>query len=233
MIQIGRDNGAVEGLGTNGVPGLPGRLAGVGIGFVYVGGSAALDLLNTQMLMNGREIDLLRGWADAVEWAVGAGVIDMAGASTLREERAGEHGEQWARLIELRRVVRVLVEHGAGMAQDRPMGERDSAVRILNTMAREAPAESELGWDERGLRRAAYSGAWTGAMLLGAVARDGVRLLMERDLTRLRTCAGATCVLWFYDSSRNGTRRWCSMSACGNRSKAKDYYRRRRSGAGS
>jgi predicted RNA-binding Zn ribbon-like protein len=33
-------------------------------------------------------------------------------------------------------------------------------------------------------------------------------------------------VLWFHDTTRSGTRRWCSMTACGNRLKARRHYRR-------
>jgi predicted RNA-binding Zn ribbon-like protein len=33
-------------------------------------------------------------------------------------------------------------------------------------------------------------------------------------------------VLWFYDTTRNGTRRWCSMAICGNRAKAHRHYDR-------
>lgn len=43
---------------------------------------------------------------------------------------------------------------------------------------------------------------------------------------RIRACAGEGCVLWFLDTSRNGTRRWCSMAGCGNRAKARAHYSR-------
>ena len=50
---------------------------------------------------------------------------------------------------------------------------------------------------------------------------------------RLRRCAAASCVLVFFDTSRNGTRRWCSMASCGSRAKAADYYQRRTARTGS
>jgi predicted RNA-binding Zn ribbon-like protein len=46
-----------------------------------------------------------------------------------------------------------------------------------------------------------------------------VDLLQTRG-DRIRPCANPECVLWFLDTSRPGTRRWCSMAACGNRDKA-------------
>jgi predicted RNA-binding Zn ribbon-like protein len=44
--------------------------------------------------------------------------------------------------------------------------------------------------------------------------------LVETRADRIRRCANPDCVLWFEDTSRPGTRRWCSMAACGNRDKA-------------
>jgi hypothetical protein len=52
---------------------------------------------------------------------------------------------------------------------------------------------------------------------------------IERDMPgRLRPCANAECQLFLIDHSRAGTARWCSMSGCGNRMKARRHYRRTR-----
>ena len=45
---------------------------------------------------------------------------------------------------------------------------------------------------------------------------------------RLRPCANDECQLFLIDHSRAGTARWCSMSGCGNRMKARRHYRRTR-----
>ncbi|HEY1655152.1 MAG TPA: CGNR zinc finger domain-containing protein [Candidatus Tumulicola sp.] len=37
---------------------------------------------------------------------------------------------------------------------------------------------------------------------------------------RLRACRHSTCRFAYYDSSKNGSRAWCSMAVCGNREKA-------------
>jgi predicted RNA-binding Zn ribbon-like protein len=44
--------------------------------------------------------------------------------------------------------------------------------------------------------------------------------LVDARADRIRECANPDCVLWFLDTSRPGTRRWCSMASCGNRDKA-------------
>ena len=43
---------------------------------------------------------------------------------------------------------------------------------------------------------------------------------------RLKLCSAADCRWAFYDTSRNGGGRWCSMEACGNRHKTRAYRRR-------
>lgn len=43
---------------------------------------------------------------------------------------------------------------------------------------------------------------------------------------RLRPCANDECRLFLLDRSRSGTGRWCSMSDCGNRMKARRHYSR-------
>jgi predicted RNA-binding Zn ribbon-like protein len=45
---------------------------------------------------------------------------------------------------------------------------------------------------------------------------------------RLKACPGDHCGWVFYDHSRNSSGRWCSMAACGGRTKARAHYRRHR-----
>jgi predicted RNA-binding Zn ribbon-like protein len=55
-------------------------------------------------------------------------------------------------------------------------------------------------------------------------------LLVSGERGRLKTCGSEACGWLFYDESRSRRRRWCSMSDCGNRAKAKRFYHRGRSG---
>jgi predicted RNA-binding Zn ribbon-like protein len=62
--------------------------------------------------------------------------------------------------------------------------------------------------------------AWQAAWLAAVEALH----LFEHHPSRIRRCANPDCVLWFLDVSRPGTRRWCSMAACGNREKSRRHY---------
>jgi predicted RNA-binding Zn ribbon-like protein len=54
---------------------------------------------------------------------------------------------------------------------------------------------------------------------LALVARDAMDLVTSPAITRIRECANPECGALFLDSSRPGSRRWCSMDSCGNRAK--------------
>jgi predicted RNA-binding Zn ribbon-like protein len=60
---------------------------------------------------------------------------------------------------------------------------------------------------------------------LTAIACDAVELLSIGD-ERLRRCEGPSCSLLFHDTSRPGTRRWCSAERCGNKINTRNYRAR-------
>ncbi|WP_067980785.1 CGNR zinc finger domain-containing protein [Nocardia caishijiensis] len=62
------------------------------------------------------------------------------------------------------------------------------------------------------------------AWLPGWLAADDLLRLIAEAPQRIRQCAHPDCVLFFYDTSKNGTRRWHSMATCGNRAKAARHY---------
>jgi len=65
--------------------------------------------------------------------------------------------------------------------------------------------------------------------LLGAVALSAAGLLTSPDLSRVKACADERGCGWlFMDMTRNRSRRWCDMSGCGNRAKARRHYQRQR-----
>jgi predicted RNA-binding Zn ribbon-like protein len=85
--------------------------------------------------------------------------------------------------------------------------------------------------------RMADDGAWLAPAGDGVLAVLGELLaavvLADHDgsLRRLKICKAERCQQAFYDWSKNGSRCWCSMQTCGNRSKTKAYRGRRREAA--
>ena len=64
------------------------------------------------------------------------------------------------------------------------------------------------------------------AEVLAPVLWSTADLALAAARLRLRECANPTCRWLFLDDSKGGTRRWCSMSACGNRAKAQRHFER-------
>jgi predicted RNA-binding Zn ribbon-like protein len=75
--------------------------------------------------------------------------------------------------------------------------------------------------------RAAWAQPAAGSQLLSALARDAIVLVTGRLRGRVRRCAADDCTLMFVDTSRPGARRWCAMTRCGNRTKARTRTARR------
>jgi predicted RNA-binding Zn ribbon-like protein len=78
---------------------------------------------------------------------------------------------------------------------------------------------SGAAWEWRDESSAPHRPAWTAAL-------DAARILTSEDRTRIRECGDAACGWLFLDASRNRSRRWCTMEGCGNRNKARNFYRR-------
>lgn len=64
--------------------------------------------------------------------------------------------------------------------------------------------------------------------LLGLIARDAVEVFTGAYRDRIKQCASPKCHVIFVDRSRNGTRRWCAMSPCGDQASAHAYRLRQK-----
>ncbi|MGQ0539679.1 MAG: CGNR zinc finger domain-containing protein, partial [Gemmatimonadaceae bacterium] len=65
-----------------------------------------------------------------------------------------------------------------------------------------------------------------GALLRWRLADAALALLTSDRLSRVKSCP--SCGWFFLDTSRNRSRRWCSMTMCGNSAKSRRYYWRKR-----
>lgn len=63
----------------------------------------------------------------------------------------------------------------------------------------------------------------TAAQAIATLARDAVDLFGGPLRERVRVCASPTCGLLLLDTSRPGTRRWCSMQRCGTLAKVRAH----------
>ena len=98
------------------------------------------------------------------------------------------------------------------------------SLQVLNQHWQRANAAREIRVGPAGVHYEwkASVPAWECAF--HAVVLSAVELLSDSDrLARVRECPGETCGWFFFDSSRNGLRHWCSMKTCGNADKVRRF----------
>jgi len=123
--------------------------------------------------------------------------------------------------IDLRETIhRLLVARISG----KPMQETD--LQKFNAALAAAPVRENLVQDEKGMGWQVKRGRITAPSVLVPVLWSAADLLLRGDVSRLRQCANKKCQWVFFDTSRSGARRWCTMNSCGNRAKAHRHYHR-------
>jgi predicted RNA-binding Zn ribbon-like protein len=103
--------------------------------------------------------------------------------------------------------------------------EQTSVPATLDEVAAGAAVEVRFGPSGPRFVRSEGTGV---AGALGLILALAARAMIDGSWARLKICPGDHCGWAFYDNSRNQTGRWCSMSVCGGRAKARAHYRRRR-----
>jgi predicted RNA-binding Zn ribbon-like protein len=185
-----------------------------------------LDFANTRYWRGSEDpTETLSGLGDLLAWCETAGVADGHAVADLKawEKR---HCQKAASLFDTAIALREAIYRlfGAVAAGAPPPG---ADISRLNHLIAAAPCRAELavageimGWRVPPAKPDAAS-------LLAPVLWSAGDLLVGTRLPRVRRCANEACLWLFLDDSKSGTRRWCSMSACGNRAKAHRHYLRK------
>jgi predicted RNA-binding Zn ribbon-like protein len=191
--------------------------------FEYSGGAICLDFANTWGDRSDTAKDRLTGFDDLLRWAVGSGTLsgserEQLAAAARRNEDAGSAVFEEA--VAVRETVFRICDAVAGGS---PPAAAD--LEVLNRSLASVPqrrlccggACCERSWPDNpaDLRR-----------VLWPIIRSAADLLTSPDAKRIRQCEAPDCSWLFLDRSRGGRRRWCDMSVCGNRAKARRYYER-------
>jgi predicted RNA-binding Zn ribbon-like protein len=184
--------------------------------FLWVAGHPALDFANTLAAGADGPLELLRSDAELWRWA----------RLGLPDERLAPARTPSSGLDPRVRALRSAL-HALFLARIERRAPPSAALARLNACLALAGSDGRLAWraGRPVLERAPLRSM---RALLRCFAASGAELLAAADGARLRRCAGAGCVLVFLDVSKAGRRRWCSMSACGNRAKTRAHRQRRR-----
>jgi predicted RNA-binding Zn ribbon-like protein len=196
------------------------------ISFLFVGNHPCLDFINTKPVVDGQPVDLLATFSDLLAWFRQAHLLSKEG-STKRLERQWAGETKGQQILEEARAFReALREMVQRIAEGRAVPQ--GSVEGINELLR-----YRLGYPQLTRRRDTFSRDFQtesedAHQLLGLLAEAASDLLCTCDLSLIKKCQNPACVLFFYDTTKNHARHWCSMSLCGNRSKVAAHYHRHR-----
>jgi predicted RNA-binding Zn ribbon-like protein len=198
-------------------------------GFLFVANRPVLDLLNTKPILADGATELLPDAHALERWLIASGMVTSSRMkSRLRSWRNSPDAAAFLDFLEeliafrerLRSAV-VRIESGSLPS--------DSFLAEVNSLLLRYPRHTSLKRRDGKILRETFfeprkpSDFW--APIIDATAD----LLSETEWSRLRKCE--SCVVHFFDTSKKGSRRWCSMNICGNKLKVAAYQQRKRATA--
>ena len=198
--------------------------------FELVGGPVCLDFVNTlDDRYSNQPKELLKSYLDLVCFAEDTGILDEPQLDRLlalshETPEPAERGLQAA--IEMREAMyavfwAVVKRKPVPQAQLLMLNQNaQSAVQYLSLVPGRRHFERRFDLSLAGFEAPLWPIAWSAA-----------ELLASDQLSYVRACASKTCDWLFLDESKNHARRWCDMTKCGNRAKAKRFYTRSREAA--
>ena len=173
---------------------------------MWLAGRPSLDLCNTRL----GAAELLCAPADLDRW------LDEAGLAEPGRKPAA--GRDLRAAVALRDAMRnALLSGDARRVGALAAGWLDGVPGYLSV-------------DADSLRPRFRPEGCTCGCVLTPVVLDALDVARESP-GRVRECAAEACRAVYLDTSRNRSRRWCSMQRCGARAKAAAYYRRHRAAA--
>lgn len=191
------------------------------------GGCLCFDFVNTVPNRKAEvQEDYLHSYADLLSWCVHTGLLsEDASEELLNRTSVTSRKKLFATALELREnLYRIFSAVASGTAP--PEKEFQSFNRHLQHSLRTVVLagtgdQKEIIWSDH----------TEGAFPLHQVMASAFGLWTGQESRRIKECE--RCGWLFLDTTKNNSRRWCSMNSCGSSDKAlRYYYRQKKKGPG-
>jgi predicted RNA-binding Zn ribbon-like protein len=193
--------------------------------FRFIGNYSCLDFVNTETKESGQRVNLLRSFEDFVTWLASTTLFEPSKLKhATKEWKIGATSERIHKnALALRQVLR-------GMAEAIVAGRAvpPASIRVINGLIERPSGITKLVKTPDSFERRFELDLNEPKQLLVPIAESAARLLCSGDFSRVRQCANQDCGAFFYDGTKNNSRRWCSATGCGNRMRVAAHYRRSR-----
>ncbi|HET8888700.1 MAG TPA: ABATE domain-containing protein [Candidatus Angelobacter sp.] len=191
-------------------------------GFLFLGNHLALDFLNTRPVQDSEPMELLPDFGALLRWFQAAELLSARDVANLQQ--------RWGKSARAQRTVEAVRELREKMRNEvlawARCGAVHSTVNELNRLMADHPMRTRLKTSGSECLTELWFDPRQPEDLLAPLAHGAATLFANVAHNRVRKCG--QCVLLFHDTSKKGTRRWCSMQLCGNRLKVAAYAARLR-----
>jgi predicted RNA-binding Zn ribbon-like protein len=196
-------------------------------GFLFVANRPILDFVNTRPVLAQGAVELLPDFHALERWLIAAGIVRSP--ETRRLLRSWRQAPEAAQFLKEITAFREQLRD-AVLRMERGAGPSEEFLQEVNTRLLEHPPATTLHRREGRVIRQSFFTPRRPMDLWTPFLDGAADLVSEPEVSRIRKCEA--CVVHFFDTSRKGSRRWCSMNICGNKVKVAAYQRRKRESAG-
>jgi len=196
-------------------------------GFLFVANKPILDLLNTRPVLADGPTELLPDVRALERWLIASGVVTSPKTKAIvrgwrQSTDAVAFLEELIAFREKLRKTVVRIENGSVPT--------DVFLAEVNSLLCQHPRHTSLHKRGGKVVRETLFEPRKPDDLWAPIIDVTADLLTETESSRIRKCE--SCVVHFFDTSKKGSRRWCSMNLCGNKVKVAAYQRRKRASEG-
>src|SRR5215470_16174682 len=154
--------------------------------FVFLGNSAWVDFVDTEVTERGTRVELLAGFDDLLRWGRESGLLNETESRHVEAAALGEASRE--ALVREARALRTALRGAAErLAQGAAPGE--ALIKRVNELLRDKPQVLLLRRAGQAWHLEAKQEASGARILLARIAEDFARFLINADVSLLRRCA--------------------------------------------
>jgi predicted RNA-binding Zn ribbon-like protein len=187
--------------------------------YPFLSGVLALDLVNTEVVVRGKRRDLFATPEDVADWWQEA----LTHYPNEEKVKSDTSAIVWsAQLLERIKRIRAAIRTLCTNLVEQQSFDGEALTTLNTILAMGYPTlDAASGQEMVAVYRTSEDGQ--GAILL-PIALSALHLFTQSEKHRLHTCKNERCILFFYDTTKSATRRWCSLD-CMNRARSLQQYR--------
>ena len=190
------------------------------------GGRLCLDFINT--IHNRLEdpwLDYFQSVDDLIDWAFRAGLAGPDLGKSWKIMKMKEKDKTNAFFMGALRLRDILYNLFLCIARNKKIPQ--GTIHDFNSSLSQYFTHIRIAQNSDGIHEEWDYPADSLHRIEAPVLKDAYDLLLSGKHDRIRECPN--CGWLFYDSSKNGKRRWCSMTTCGSNVKALNWYHKHKS----